>query len=674
MNRQQMISLVLVVILSLSLILFSIPPVLTQARDYLFSIKLVASSNDPVQVQAAQLIANQLEKVSAGGRLFYGPFYTDVILVGRDVLISRILGSKTHADYAGGGFDMGFLNWTDSIVPRLFDYFHSSNIDPASYAANYYPVDNKTVDNLLEFVMNTTVFNQRKDYIRKVLKSIVWDIHPVLSLYQPEKPFYMCDDIRGFDVQRFPNIEEIYFENRNPPDRDRLNELIIASNGELQGFNPVISNSWYDRLVWKSLFRSLIERDENLMFVPELAAQLPYPIAVRNNYTGEVSSTDPNTATVWELKLREDIYWHEGYGYRISNAIHREILKFDADDVVWYYKISLKDDSSPNPSRSLLQQVFGKEPEKAIVKKDKFCVQFHLKSLYGDLFTLFDFILPQHILDPTYNALGLGEGVRADGSSAPNYDSWEIDDFNLGKRFSGDWEYPATIGNGAYILYPGKNSIQQTVTLTKWNHYFKDNDNYWRPRVENRIEKCIYKWIRNKDAAKLALGNREIDIMDVQYTAERDYPMKNKPGIMVAKRLEWGYQTIGYNILNGAGGKLANRYVRLAISHMIPRQDIVDYLLGGLGKVTFAPFPLQSPFYPKDLDPISFNLTVAEEYLEKAGYDWRFYYIEENSSPPWLGYFYVMMMALPLLGLFFVVFIGILAKLASFDKKKDQIQ
>ncbi|MFX0094398.1 MAG: ABC transporter substrate-binding protein, partial [Candidatus Hodarchaeota archaeon] len=257
----------------------------------------------------------------------------------------------------------------------------------------------------------------------------------------------------------------------------------------------------------------------------------------------------------------------------------------------------------------------------SIVKVDRFTIQFHLNNSFADLFTLFDIILPQHILDPEYDALGHGSGIRADGTSAPTYTDWATDDFNLGKRTSGDAQSPATIGTGAYRLYPGT-EMDQTVTLTQNPYYFKDTDTYWKSLVENRPDKYIYTWIENKDAAESTLKNSDIDIMDVHYAPNRDYPyMKNKPGITVVKQLDWNYHTLSYNIFKGAGGKLANRYVCLAISHLIPRQDIVDYLLGGLGQPSFALFPQQSPYWPGDaLKPIEYNFTKADDYMIKAGF------------------------------------------------------
>ncbi|MFX1253729.1 MAG: ABC transporter substrate-binding protein, partial [Promethearchaeota archaeon] len=125
----------------------------------------------------------------------------------------------------------------------------------------------------------------------------------------------------------------------------------------------------------------------------------------------------------------------------------------------------------------------------------------------------------------------------------------------------------------------------------------------------------------SKDAALIALEQSEIDLMDPQFHAEKDYPvMKNKPGIFIQKSLDWGCQTIGINTANGPGG-LTDYQVRLAISHMCPRQDMVDYLLGGLGQTAFMHFPKQNPFYPSGVPEITYNFTKAIEYMEAAGYN-----------------------------------------------------
>ncbi|MFX0061949.1 MAG: ABC transporter substrate-binding protein [Candidatus Hermodarchaeota archaeon] len=610
MNLKKVLSLALVVGMVCSLCFRVLQPAFAQ-KEYLFATTLITFTNDPVQVQQAQLVARELRKIGIDCRL---------VQVGWDALIPRMFGSLTHASYANGGFDIGLIDWTDPMVPSApFHFFHSSNIDPASWASNYYPVKNKTLDGILEFTMNTTDFKDRKEYIRQALEVIVWEIHPVMGIYQEEVVYYMRDNIRNFDPNWFPNPEEYWFVDGQSAGHGNVNEFIVASTTQAQNYNPFFSNLWYKDLASAPVFNSLVEGVSNLNLVAEMANKLPYPVAIKNNYTGVMSSTDPNTATVWEVELRDDIYWHEGYGYTMMDD--RDVLRFDADDVVWNYKINIDDNGPPNLRRSYFQFAFGTDFNNAIIKVDNTHVQFHLRNLYADLFTLFSFaMLPQHILDPMYDA-GYGAGIRKDGSTASRYINWRTDDYNQGVRTDG-YAGSATIGTGAYIFYPGVNRIQQTVTLTKWNHYWKDNDStYWGPLVKKRFDKYIYTWITNKEVAEIALEKGDIDFMDTQYQIWKDYPvMSNKPGIVAKKQLSWSYQTMGYNILNGADSKLSSKWVRLAISHMIPQQDIIDYLFNGLGQQTFVPFPKQSPFWPETLKPIVYNYSKALEYMKKAGY------------------------------------------------------
>ncbi|MFX0065542.1 MAG: ABC transporter substrate-binding protein [Candidatus Hermodarchaeota archaeon] len=598
-KRYFWITLILLVVCSCST--FSILPSRAQASEPILKMTIIARLK---WTQYPQLIVNELHKIGIDARL---------LNVGWDVLIPRMFDSPSHLDYAGGGFDLGCLPWSGSIVPsNLYEFFHSSNESPQG--VNYYPVINQTLDGILEFVMNTTDFDERKEYIKQALEMIVWEIHPVTGIYQHENLVYMRDNVKGYSCDlRVPGalgVAEMYFEDGRSHGHGEVNEFIMAGTRKPNKYNDIIENDWYNQLAIAQLNHELVERNPDYNFVPVLLTQLPYPVAVTNNHTELESSVDPNFATVWEIELRDDVYWHEGYGYTMTT--HEDILRVDADDVVFTFGLIL-DDNEPSPCavRSKWQRLLGNDTSLAVIKKDRYHVQFHLQAVEAELMAYFEqYLMPQHIL-----TLGM---IRADGTVAPtDYADWNTDDWNLGRR-TGGHTGPAVIGNGPYILWPGEDLNEQTVTETK--------NPYWHltaePSYSNIFDKFIYKWITSKDTALTALEQAKIDLMDPRFHADKDYPdMKNKSGIAVLKRLDWGYQTLGYNILHGAGGKLANKWVRLAIAHMVPYQDIVKYLLGGLGQANFAPFPKQSPFWPIDLRPIEYNQTKALDYLEKAGYD-----------------------------------------------------
>jgi len=65
----------------------------------------------------------------------------------------------------------------------------------------------------------------------------------------------------------------------------------------------------------------------------------------------------------------------------------------------------------------------------------------------------------------------------------------------------------------------------------------------------------------------------------------------------------------------------AAAYVRKAMSHMIPREQIIKNVVAGFGKPGTVPIPFTSEDYDHDLlKPIAYDMNLAKQYMEKAGY------------------------------------------------------
>jgi hypothetical protein len=144
-------------------------------------------------------------------------------------------------------------------------------------------------------------------------------------------------------------------------------------------------------------------------------------------------------------------------------------------------------------------------------------------------------------------------------------------------------------------------------------------------------------WISSKDAALAALKNGEVNVLDNNYQLGGvDKPTLDAMGVQVNVAPELGWQEQGFNMKHpvfGTGvdtplGKSnpsqaaeAARHIRKAISHLIPREQIVNQLLGGFGYpiATWAG-PGFGVWYPADLKPDSFDLNAAADELRAAGY------------------------------------------------------
>jgi ABC-type transport system substrate-binding protein len=144
-------------------------------------------------------------------------------------------------------------------------------------------------------------------------------------------------------------------------------------------------------------------------------------------------------------------------------------------------------------------------------------------------------------------------------------------------------------------------------------------------------------FIEGSDAAITSLKTGEVDVLDSQYG------LQSMLGSVVEPWGDWvvydafGLQELGVNMKHpilGTGvdtplGKQdpsraaeAARYVRQAISHLIPRQDIIDNILDGYGTpgITTAVTTLTAGF-DKSLKAYSFDIELAKSLLAAAGYD-----------------------------------------------------
>ncbi|MFX0066162.1 MAG: hypothetical protein ACFFC7_28710 [Candidatus Hermodarchaeota archaeon] len=158
----------------------AVQPRSAQSPMYYFNVTIIISDNsDPVTRNAGQFIVNELPK--------FGIIPTFYLLTEAE-FNERVFGSLSHEDYENGGFDIAMVQHSPlTTFDHRYNLFHSSNIKPASHGTNYFPVDNKTLDGILEYVMNTTDFEERKEWIHQALELIVLDIHPMIVFYHETK-------------------------------------------------------------------------------------------------------------------------------------------------------------------------------------------------------------------------------------------------------------------------------------------------------------------------------------------------------------------------------------------------------------------------------------------------------------------------------------------------------
>ena len=116
--------------------------------------------------------------------------------------------------------------------------------------------------------------------------------------------------------------------------------------------------------------------------------------------------------------------------------------------------------------------------------------------------------------------------------------------------------------------------------------------------------------------------------MDAQYyPVVADFAPAGVEGVLVS---DPSHQEMAINLRNPVfgtgeltpvGTPAAAKAVRKAISHSVPRDVIVAEILEGLGAPGVTPCPIVSVAYDDTLEPYAYDLDLAIEYMEDAGFE-----------------------------------------------------
>ena len=79
----------------------------------------------------------------------------------------------------------------------------------------------------------------------------------------------------------------------------------------------------------------------------------------------------------------------------------------------------------------------------------------------------------------------------------------------------------------------------------------------------------------------------------------------------------------GTGELTPVGTAAAAKYIRKAISHIIPRNLIISDIMGGMGYPGIIPVSSNIIYFDDTLNPYAYDLDLALDYMELAGYDVR---------------------------------------------------
>lgn len=139
------------------------------------------------------------------------------------------------------------------------------------------------------------------------------------------------------------------------------------------------------------------------------------------------------------------------------------------------------------------------------------------------------------------------------------------------------------------------------------------NPKYFQGRPH--LDRIIYRIIPETSLSEMELLTRGIDYYGV-------YPFefqrtKQVPFLNVYSQPSLGYTYIGYNLKNPL---FQDKRVRQALTYAINREEIVQYVLYGLGTVANGPFPPQLWYSNPHVKPLPYDPAKARQLLAEAGW------------------------------------------------------
>ncbi|QKF65819.1 extracellular solute-binding protein [Arcobacter venerupis] len=264
------------------------------------------------------------------------------------------------------------------------------------------------------------------------------------------------------------------------------------------------------------------------------------------------------TPTKLIIKLRDDVLWHDNE-------------KLTTKDVIFTYE-QIINPKVFNSIKSNFEQV---QSVKAI---DNYTLEVIYKEPYFKaLETWMVGILPYHILKDEKDLM--------------------TSSFNKNP-----------IGTGSYKLKEFKQG--QDIELIVNDKYFEGKP---------KIDKILYKFLPDPNTSFLYLKQKKLDLggLDpIQVDRQIDDEFKNNYTIIQKPSFTYAY--LGFNLKNE---KFKDIRIRQALSLAINRQELVDILFFGYGKVCNGPFLPGSFAFNDEVKTIQQNIPKAKKLLKEAGYD-----------------------------------------------------
>ena len=633
-------------------------------QDSFFSVHLIAPTSGPVRMQYAQIVEGELPKIGINAELdliswaHLGPRCTDaeVGAYKEDGYDIACFGMSLGTPTGHPGDSMQAVFGADSIPPAGFNviYWAPGTDSLGRRYLNYRA--NESNQLIKEINENLNLTEVKEDL--KTWQKIWYDVMPNIIVYNQYEVHAIGAGLLGYDpVNPYPlvSIEDMW----TTADYKGGDQVVLAASTGGQVFNPMIATDVYDQYMSWTSFDGLYGR------TPSKEVVLP------TGTNKETWMTD-NYGTTEHLKLYPRIatgmgnYSADGLTYQVD--MQRGVYFHDGHEAdMWDLTMSFQAQLIPQVAASIYSNVlvpFGMDNKTARHGNYSFTVtdannDGHDERINISLSATFapfegDYVgqnfYPEHILGDPVN-----HGFNPTTGDFDPVNQWIVAPGDWGShstctgRTSDPGGYPGPISIGP-LIFKEFDTTTGFVTLEKFNQTRWDNAtsqwindpnvSFWNIDDLDKVPDTAKVIIATMDSALADLKTGGVNIMDPQFTMANILDeLQAEPTIQAVLSPETGWQAMWLNPKFEQDGvyHLNKKGVRHAISHIIPRQAIIEKLLHGLGCPGYTPVPITSWAVISEADMVTYKKTLKaidgstpelsittayDEYSPTLAFDW----------------------------------------------------
>jgi peptide/nickel transport system substrate-binding protein len=157
--------------------------------------------------------------------------------------------------------------------------------------------------------------------------------------------------------------------------------------------------------------------------------------------------------------------------------------------------------------------------------------------------------------------------------------------------------------------------------FVRWNTgreiALQKNQDYWGERPH--LDRIVFRIINDPTVAFQVLKREELDLMaltPIQWSRQSDSDNFKKKFDKLSYFAP-NYSYIGWNTRKPY---FSDKRVRIAMTHLVNRELILEKILVNLGTIVTNPFYINSPEYDKTIEPYSYDPAKAKALLDQAGW------------------------------------------------------